>query len=275
LLILFYGALVIIRSSFVQLVIVILLLEVLSWLISIRLDDMAFKYLLIQAYFIILSIIRIFFLKELLLRVFLFKLGAPPFHLWYLGVSKFLRTKILWFFITFHKFLPLLILRIFFNKMFTVVFIVITAMALIGRFSLIRVLLLSSSSHIVWGILLAYFSMLFTRFYWLFYTFVNSGLITRVSFFVILITVLIRISFLLLSGIPPFVFFTLKFCAVCWVLPTRARLVWVLLCCRVVNILVYLRRVLRAVLRNIRNLIFLLRTFFNFISGLAQQELWA
>jgi hypothetical protein len=260
LLVLFYGIFVIIRSSFVHSIFIVVSLEVLSWSVSLVIEDVSFKYLLIQRYFILTAFLGVFFFKGLFLGVFFFKLGIPPFHLWYLGISKFLRTKVLWFFITFHKFLPLLIMRTTFVKSYVVITAIITTLVLIRSFSLFRVVLLSSSFHVIWGISLSYFSLLFTRLYWLFYSFMNLGLVASTSFYFILITTLLRVRFLLISGIPPFAFFSLKFRAVYCLLPATI-LVWVLLCCRVVNIIVYLRRVLRSVINTLMNLVLLITRF--------------
>jgi len=258
----FYAVILLITTSLVHLIFTILSLEVLSWIISLVLRDTAFKYLLIQGYFMLISMLRMLFFKELILCTLLFKLGAPPFHLWILRMRKTLNKEILWFFITFHKLLPLLILRIIFNKLLVVVMIIVAAWILIGSFSLFRILLLSSSSHVRWGVLLSYFSMILTTLYWLLYTFLNINLLSRVSYLFVIITLIFRLSFLVISGIPPFFFFSMKFTATSWFLIRRQNLIWVILGCSVVNIVIYLRGVLRSSRSNTNRLLLLMSSFF-------------
>jgi len=64
----------------------LVVMELLSWLFSLLLGARAFKYLLMQRYFVLFRLIFIRVSGDLVLAVFLVKIGIPPFHLWLIPV---------------------------------------------------------------------------------------------------------------------------------------------------------------------------------------------
>jgi len=250
-----YRALLLLRGTQTHLLLLVLRMELLSWGVSVFIKEPAFKYLIIQGLFIVLLVLSVLFLKLSFFIILLRKLGVSPFHSWYLRVSKYQITVILWFFITFHKALPLLIIRSFFNLLIVVTLITINTIVLIRVVSLFGVILLSSSIHILWRLTLVYYSILIVILYWLLYTILRASIISITRMLYLLISTLLAFNLLVMCGIPPFSLFSFKLIRTIIIVQKRILSSWGFLRLAVIRIVAYFRIFISASKESLRFLV--------------------
>jgi len=227
--------------------ILVIIIELLSWILSVFIIDTAFKYILIQGFFITLVIIRVFFYENTLIWILLAKVGIVPFHSWYIILSKRLILLVLWMFITLHKVIPLLLLGVFLDNSKIILFILTNTLVLTGVFSLFGIILLSSSSHLLWRLILISISIIIALSYWVFYTLISLSYMRSTSFGILILSIFLGVIFLVITGLPPFLFFSLKFLGA-YIISTKILLgLWALLLISVVRVLVYYRGFIRMV----------------------------
>lgn len=105
----FYFFIVVFSLGANNVVMLLVLLELLSWIFSSMLVSyIAIKYLMVQSYFVFLLLLGIMFKVEVLGAAFFLKMGLPPFHLWFFVVSLGLTGPMFFMFRTIHKIVPLL-----------------------------------------------------------------------------------------------------------------------------------------------------------------------
>jgi len=249
-------------------------LEVLSWVFVILLPIiLSLRYLIIQRYFLILSLFGIVFLKELLPLCFLLKLGLPPLHLWFIRIARLLRNNVFLFITTIHKLLPIFLMRKMFFSLFSVVrfslLLGLLGRSLIEASTLLNTLLYSSIVHSVWMVLRVLVRKRFILLYFFIYFLVRGLLLT--SIFTSLLRqnymaygFVRRVRWLLLSGLPPFTVFWLKVTAVFRILNVIGTLiVFVVVFIRIIAITAYyrswyFRRILGAFIRKLSLIVYLL-----------------
>jgi len=225
-------------------------LELLSWMISILIREVTFKYILVQGYIIVIVLLSLFFFSRMLGFFILIKLGVSPFHSWYITVSKYLSLQILWVFITIHKFLPIMMLTIMSDYLLIIIlFIVINVALLLGLFTIFSILLFSSSVHLLWRLVLVRLSVIFTIVYWFIYRIGNMVLLSISSFKVLRVSLLIAIMLLIIRGLPPFLFFSMKIMGAYRIVYKTQIGLWVFLYCAVIGVLVYFRGILRTAIQ--------------------------
>lgn len=169
--------------------------------------ESAIKYFLVQT---LASLIFLFFSITYILKFSLFfyfnlnyenfiinillliKLGAAPFHFWFVNIVENFSWINLLILITWQKLAPLNIIFYFHNNNLLIIFIVISSItgAILGlnQTSLRKILTFSSINHISW-ILLA---NLYRNFLWIFYFFIYS----LINFSIILIFKIYNIFFI-------------------------------------------------------------------------------
>jgi len=183
------------------------------------------NYLVIQRYFLILRLVRILVFYPILVVRILIKLGLPPFHLWFVRLSRVLSKRGFAFIITLHKLLPIFLLaKILLTYISFLVFlrrIIIVGTSLSIRRTLFFTLTFSSIIHRAWIVLRVLIRKGFLLFYWFSYRGLLIILIrvlslTKLNQAAIIQRRLTRKIWLLMSGIPPFIIFWLKVHIVIW-----------------------------------------------------------
>jgi len=212
----------------ISILLILLLLEVISWIFVILLSGAStLNYLIIQRYFLLLGIIRVIHTPFVLITVFILKLGLPPFQIWFVRISRVLTKSVFGFIITIHKLLPIFFLgdillsRISFS--IVVVRVVLSGGFLLARRTLFFTLLFSSIVHRVWIIFSLLMRKRFVIFYWMSYRILLILLIRFLGLIKIIHSyltqgVLITKCWLLISGIPPFIVFWLKAYILIWLI---------------------------------------------------------
>jgi len=210
----------------IRLLSLLIILEVISWLfVTLLPSSSTLNYLIIQSYFLIIRLSRVLFLPSILIISFLLKLGLPPFHIWFLRVSRTLNKLSFSFIITIHKLIPIIFLRKVLFRVLSFILVslrlVITGLALVRRRTLFFTLLFSSIVHSVWILLGVLIRKSFLIFYWVIYRILFITLIRLLSFMKLEQSYLIQRIFtskcwLLISGIPPFMLFWLKVYLLIW-----------------------------------------------------------
>jgi len=202
------------RRIFVLLV----LIELLSWILAVVIPiSISLKYLIIQGYFIFLGLIGLLWYTPALVFRLLLKVGLPPFHLWFFSISFYLYKNIFTFFITIHKLIPLFLIR----KVSTFIVYFIGAILVSSGVLLFQVsdflytFISSSLLHTGWIILAILLSNKVGLIYWLLYSLLIIIMISILVFKTIALlsleqSSLISLSWLILSGVPPFTIFWLK-----------------------------------------------------------------
>jgi len=210
-------------------------LELLSWMVLFLLPLVkTFNYLIIQGYFLLLSIVGILWVPIFICAGLLLKMGIPPFQSWLIRVIGALTSSRFIFFSTLHKLVPILLLSkiiIFsFRLLFARIAILVTLRLVTNLFSLLLVLIFSSRVHVIWIVLGGNFCKGFLLFYWALYCIMVFLLVFSVRNLVFSKTYLTqrsytRVLWLIISGIPPFLIFWLKVQVIFWILSTR-RTIW-------------------------------------------------
>ncbi len=226
-----------------------MLFECLSWLLATLINiSISLKYLLVQSYFIFLSLVGRLYMKRILLLGVLFKLGVPPFHLWYVVLSFFLRKRVFVLFSTLHKIVPILFLSFILISKNWIVFLMLrlSRVIIISVRGLFYVLLASSVVNTNWALMASLLAKSLFIVYWGVYR-----MFTVFFFRVLVIDILTRlineqprllgVIWLVVAGVPPFVIFWLKACIFIQVLKVSLSLRLLLIITRVLAMVAYFR----------------------------------
>jgi len=168
-----------------SIVLMLLYLEVLSWLFVILMSPFTtMKYLVIQAYFMILGLLGVFWVPLLLIFRLFLKIGLPPTHIWFLKLSVLIRKWVFIFFSTLHKLLPLLLLgRLFMSSYLLTRMILLVSTRLIYQvFEFLFVIMTSSIVHRGWILLGLQFNLKTGLAYWIIYSLVFLLLLITISY---------------------------------------------------------------------------------------------
>jgi len=201
-----------------SIVLMLLYLEVLSWLFVMLISpSTVMKYLVIQAYFIILGLLGVLWMPLfLVLRLFL-KIGLPPMHVWFLKLSVLMGKWVFIFFSTLHKLLPLLLLgRCFMTRyLLTRIILLVSTRLIYQIFEFLFIIMTSSMVHRGWILLGIQLNLKTGLVYWTIYSLVFLFLLRTLSY-----NSMFRrgveqstntgIAWLAVSGIPPFIIFWIK-----------------------------------------------------------------
>jgi len=216
--ILYFGVLIF-GGGLTSILMVLLILEVLSWVFLILLDSRrALKYLLIQGYFILVRLLRLLWVLPLLRITMLLKIGLPPFHSWFIIIAVSLVPFPFLFIRTLHKVLPLFVMTKALLKGALLMIglrLVFSTFLLIQSSTLFLVLVNSSLVHGSWLVIRALSGRRLIVLYWFSYRILLRILLSSIYMPFLLArssrgTRLTRASWLVLRGFPPLVIFWLK-----------------------------------------------------------------
>jgi len=203
------------RNSFI---LVFFYLELLSWTFTLIMPVfISMKYLIIQVYFMILSLMGLLWFPVLLILGFFLKIGLPPIHIWFIKLTFLIKKWVFLIFSTAHKLFPLVLLGSLFTRRryFLWVLLLIGGRLIFQVFDFFFILLASSIVHSSWTLLAIQFSLKLRLTYWILYSLVFLIFLSTVHFFLLFKRGVEQsrstaIAWLILSGLPPFVIFWLK-----------------------------------------------------------------
>jgi len=195
------------------------LIEILSWIFTLFLDkELVLKYLLIQTAFLLTGLASALWFFKGLFLILLFKLGVPPFHLWFINLASALKKYSFLFIRTLHKLVPLFCLSKFiYLRIVSVLFVVIvfSGVLIIESRELFITLIISSMIHSGWIIIRRLIRIKFLIFYFVVYCFIVFLFVYRLKLKNLWTARREQNSnssfiWLILSGLPPFSLFWLK-----------------------------------------------------------------
>lgn len=227
-------------------VLIFLILEWLSWIFSITLAVLSIKYLLVQRYFSLVFLVILFRMPKLIIVRLILKIGFPPFYSWAITLFKFFRKKSFLFAMTLHKILPTVFSRKCFSVFPGLLSITILCILFFQAINLFLVLMFSSFLHGWWVILAGcFYQKLFWQ-YWVVYggmlfLFTISIAFSKLKLLRSGQTTLRGISFLVLSGFPPFLLFWVKASVFLVLVASRIYLALLLIFSSVTRLFVYFR----------------------------------
>lgn len=241
-----YGLIIALGLNQTRYVLIFLVLEWLSWVFSITLTVFSIKYLLVQRYFSLIFLVILLRMPGLIIIRLILKMGLPPFYKWVITLFKFFRKKRLLFAITLHKILPTVFSRKCFSVLLRLLSITILCILFLRAIDLFLVLMFSSFLHGWWVIFAGYFYQKLFWQYWVVY---------RGILFLFLISIIFSksrllsggqtafrgISFLILSGFPPFLLFWVKVSVFIVLVVSRIYLALILIFSSVIRLFVYFR----------------------------------
>lgn len=244
-----YGLFLVLIIGAGEMILILLIIELLSWGFTLLLKEgQPFKYLLVQRAFFLGRLACLLWNPVLLIVFFFLKLGLPPFHLWFIALRFQLKKYEFLFFITIHKFLPLILIRqLLHNYLFTPVVLV---MILSGRMilelrELFSVLMISSMIHRGWMIIGALVGIKLILIYFALYS------ILLRSLFISLPAALkhgsveqnsnTSLIWLVLSGLPPFTLFWLKVMVLSPILVTSLTMSLLIIRVSIISLYAYYR----------------------------------
>lgn len=206
-------------SGLVNVIISIFIIETLSWVFSLLLNEAVFKYLSLQRLFLFIGIVSILFRPLVFVVALLFKIGIPPFHLWVFNISYLINKNTFLILTTLHKLFPLFFLsKVIFLKTFiiiinTIIFLFI--LLFLQYKNMLLVMTLSSFTHSIWLLVCGILKLSLILVYWVFYSAFYTIMLYSFSVKVIKYSDETQSSFssiiwLIMSGFPPFTIFWLK-----------------------------------------------------------------
>jgi len=202
-----------------ELVFLLFLIEVLSWIFTLFLKKIeVLKYLIVQTIFLLRGLIRILWRIKLFLLIIILKLGVPPFHLWFINLRRSLRKYSFLFITTAHKLPPLFCITKFLyleERHLLVIITLISGILIIESRELFSTFIFSSMVHSGWIIIRSLISLKVVLCYFLLYRSIVFLFITCLktkSLWFARTEQNSRSSslWLILSGFPPFSIFWLK-----------------------------------------------------------------
>jgi len=246
-----YFLVLLIRVGISNFLVLLLVIELISWIVSIWLSRIRFKYLVVQRYFFLGRLFSLIVMKELLVFFLFLKIGLPPFHSWFIRISSFMNKLLFIFFSTLHKLVSLLALGLigllsnyFLIGVISLLFV--RTLIIVQRYSFWVVLVASSFIHTYWMALSLKLNLKLFFIYWAIYSIVTRILLLR-NYYNIIVFLNYRqgsltlIIWLCLSGLPPFTVFWLKLNVVVETLSLRLLLTTMLLLSAVARMASYYR----------------------------------
>jgi len=234
------------RNSFIF---IFVFLEILSWVFTILMSPfLAIKYLVMQAYFIVLSLMGLLWVPLFLVLGLLLKVGLPPIHIWFIKLSFFMKKWVFLIFSTLHKLLPLFLLgRLFLLGSYLLGALLLVAGRLIFQvFELFLILVTSSIVHRRWTLLRIQCRLKLSLTYWIIYSLVFLTFLGTIHFIILFKRGVEQSSstsviWLILSGLPPFIIFWLKVWIFLFIVQVRVGLRLVLIFISVLALTSYFR----------------------------------
>jgi len=203
----------------VRLLLCLFFVETLSWIFSLLISSLSLKYLLVQRYFLLVRVMGALWRPSVIFLAIFLKVGLPPFQLWFIHISSLLKKWEFYFFVSVHKVFPLFILgKILlggFWSLSSLVAIWIVGFLIIQIRRFFNIIIASSLLHSVWLILGVRFSPRIIIFYWGLYSFLIGRIFYVITFRLPWLNLsnqrmIVRLIWLVISGLPPFTLFLLK-----------------------------------------------------------------
>lgn len=202
------------------LVVLVIFIELLSWLFVFFFKRyLCIKYLFIQRYFIIVVLFSILWFPSTLFLSLLLKIGLPPFQNWLIHFRSLLPARRFLFIGTIHKLIPLVLLgkRLLYYRGLLLIssLLIMSRLLMFQRSLFFFVLVCSSIVHSSWIIIGFLANKIFAVWYWVVYRLLIV-LLLKTSLFLKTVMlnfsqgVLTMLTWLVISGIPPFTMFWLK-----------------------------------------------------------------
>lgn len=249
--VLIYLRLMIFSLGMTNIIIIVIVLELFSWLFTLILQKSSvIKYLIIQTIFFFVRVLGLLWRKTVLLVGVMVKMGVPPFHLWFLNISQYITKYIFLFFRTIHKIIPMF----FFIKTMLVRIIIAIALLTIAMSvifimevgSLYFIIIFSTITHRGWIILLCFVRYRTLFLYWFTY------LLLIILFFFRIPNIfinkrdenqnaLLSIIWLIICGLPPFTMFFLKVNLLRFFIEKSIRFRLVLMVVAILSLAIYYR----------------------------------
>jgi len=203
-------------------------LELISWIFVVLIPrNFTLNYLIVQSYFLVMGLCRVFLMPFVLIAFFLIKLGIPPFHLWFIRVARSLNKNVFVFIITIHKLVPVLFLRKVLIRYISFVVLssrlIIVGLSLIRRRTIFFTIIFSSIVHTIWISFRIVIRKNLVILYWFSYRSLLFILLSILGFIKMDQSYLTQGTFtskcwLLISGIPPFIIFWFKVYLLIWLI---------------------------------------------------------
>lgn len=214
----FYRIFIRVSLGCSRFVIILIVIEILSWAFVLLMRQNQLKYLIIQTLFLLLSLTILIRNKVLFLLLvsFLLKMGLPPFHLWMTNIFSSLKNRGAVFMLTLHKVIPLLVLSkvvSLFNVVALGSLLFLSNLILVLQRRLVMILLVSSMAHSYWMIIRLTLGVWLFLIYWLCYRILTRILIRPVFMkknWQTNRSSLLMTALIILAGVPPFLIFWIK-----------------------------------------------------------------
>jgi len=176
---------------------------------------LSFGYLVVQSYFLLLGLLGLHWRRLVLILSVLLKIGIPPIHRWLLKIRAALNISIFLFLITLHKLLPVLFLSklMLMRKLWAILVILVFTRVMVANSSRVMpTLIFSSFVHRAWMAISGILRIGFLLFYWRLYRILRGLLLSsltlkRAGELFLGQSRVSSITWLVLSGLPPFLVF--------------------------------------------------------------------
>nr|WCL18758.1 NADH dehydrogenase subunit 2 [Raymondia sp. A GC-2023a] len=161
--------------------------------------------------------------KLMMMFSLMMKLGAAPFHMWFINVMEGLSWNNSMILMTWQKLTPLILLSNITNKLMIINIIMSTTIGAIGglnQTSIRKLMAYSSINNLSWMLLALLYSNLMMIIYFMFYTFISISLMTlfnmikishlnqiNMMFYNKFYKMFLMINIISLAGLPPFMGF--------------------------------------------------------------------
>lgn len=243
-----YLLMLFIFSGLSNLIVIIMLLELFSWIFTFFIKAHAFKYLIVQRWVFFFIITFLLIKSKIVILPILIKIGLPPFHQWVILISFFLRKLSLAFFLSVHKVFPLFFLRklIFWRNLLVIVYIIIIGIIImVSSLALILVFLSSSWLHSGWILIAGLQNAKLIMVYMVIYLSIFAMLLFLLSKMILYSLVfqnsLSNFLLLVISGLPPFSIFCFKLFVITFIAELVTRVTLLFLVSSVFRLFTYYR----------------------------------
>lgn len=254
--------------NIVNILLLFVALEAISWIFSFFLKGRRLKYLLVQRLFFLGSLLRAIIFYKIVFLFFFLKLGMPPFYSWVVLLITNTNKIVFLFFFLIHKVVPLLFLAK--TEIPILIFLMvlrISLLAMIQLSSLLIVFIMSSIIQSLWILFCLLISVTLFLIYWLCYSrvlfiFFYSFKRTYISILSQIQNISRRVLWLVITGLPPFLIFWLKLSLLTSILYILGLIISIiLLLSSVLRIIVYYRVFNRSIKINRVNKTSIIRTY--------------
>lgn len=246
-----YTLLLLSLFSATNLIVILIFIELLSWLfLSVLRTYLLLKYLLVQGFFFGRALLLAITLPTCLPFFLAVKGGIPPFHIWFLPLLFVIEKWLFWFRITLHKLYPLVFIGEIsppvLKVVLGVIIVSVSTVLLYHSLLLYLILIFSSNIHRGWILVGLIVRKRFVGLYWIVYRSLLLSLVLSLPNLILLFSILIQggrslLTWLIFSGIPPFTFFWIKIAIFRKLLEDRVIISFIIIITAVFTLAIYYR----------------------------------